>query len=228
MGFGSRSVTGGATHDTALLLLHGFPLNRRLWQAQTRRLAQVARACSRPTCAARETPKCPRGHTRWNNTRTIWWPCWTSAASERAIVAGLSMGGYIAFEFWRRYPDRVEALVLCDTRAEPDDAEGRANRDRSAQRVREIGVEAFVREMMPRVMARESLEDTRLAGRALALMSIQTVEGIVGALEGMRDRPDSRPTLSTIDVPVLLVFGEAGSDHAAEGRLRDGGGAGGC
>jgi len=197
----------GRQHEMAFLLVHGFPLNRRLWQAQANRLVEAARVLA-PDLRGQGYSEAPPGPYTMEQHAEDLRALLDERGIARAIVTGLSMGGYIAFEFWRRYPERVQALVLCDTKAAPDDEEGRANRDRSAQRVREIGVEAFGREMMPRLLARESLEDTQLAGRALAMMSMQTVEGIAGALAGMRDRPDSRPTLSTINVPVLLLFGE--------------------
>ena len=115
----------------------------------------------------------------------------------------------MAFAFWRRYAQRVLGLALLDTRAEPDSPQARANREASIEKVRRSGTEALAREMLPALLAPSSFDDATLTGRALAIMSVQPVDGIVGALQGMRDREDSRPTLSTIDVKVLVVAGEA-------------------
>jgi len=126
----------------------------------------------------------------------------------RAIVAGLSMGGYIAFAFWRRHPDRVQALVLLDTRAEPDSPQARAGRDAAAARAQQIGTEAFAKEMLPRLLAPDSLARPRVVERVLAMMAAQPLEGIVRTLGALRDRPDSRPILPTITVPTLVMVGQ--------------------
>jgi 3-oxoadipate enol-lactonase len=126
---------------------------------------------------------------------------------RRAVVAGLSMGGYIAFALWRRCPERVRALVLADTRAEPDSPQARANRDASAARVREIGPAAFAEEMLPRLVAPAGMANPRVRGRALRMMVGQSTAGLVGALVALRDRPDSRPILPGITVPALVIVG---------------------
>ena len=130
---------------------------------------------------------------------------------QRAVIGGLSMGGYVAFAFWRHYPQRVRALVLCDTRAEADSPEAKANREAAIATVQREGSDAFARQQMEKLLAPQSLANTRLAGRSLALMAVQPVPGIVATLQALRDRPDSRPTLATIDVPVLVLVGS--EDH---------------
>jgi pimeloyl-ACP methyl ester carboxylesterase len=126
----------------------------------------------------------------------------------KAIVAGLSMGGYVAFALWRRHPERVSALALVDTRAEPDSPQAQEARDAAAARVRQIGATDYADEMLPRLLAPSSLADARISARARVIMAAQPVEGIVAALGALRDRPDSRPTLPTISVPTLVLVGE--------------------
>jgi pimeloyl-ACP methyl ester carboxylesterase len=121
------------------------------------------------------------------------------------------MGGYIAFALWRRHPERVQALVLADTRAEPDSLQARANRDAAAIRVREIGPPAYAEEMLPRMLAPANLEDPRISSRALRMMAAQPAGGIVNALGSLRDRPDSRAILPGIAVPVLVIVGSEDS-----------------
>jgi len=145
-------------------------------------------------------------------------------AIERAVVAGLSMGGYIAFAFWRRHRERVQALVLLDTRAEPDSPQAKANRDASAIKVRQAGAAAIANEMLPRLLAPASLSNRRIADRVLTMMAEQPVEGVAGALAGLRDRADSRPTLPTISVPSLVLVGE--HERARPARRRGGDGRG--
>ncbi len=128
---------------------------------------------------------------------------------RRAVVGGLSMGGYVAFAFWRRYSDRVQGLILADTRAEPDSAAAQAGRDAAIARVQQSGAAAYADEMLPRLLAPGSLANVKIAGAARRMMAEQPVEGIVGALGGLRDRADSRATLPTIAVPTLVIVGEA-------------------
>jgi 3-oxoadipate enol-lactonase len=128
---------------------------------------------------------------------------------RRAVVAGLSMGGYVALAFWRRHPDRVQGLILADTRAEPDSAAARAGRDAAMTRVQQAGAAAYADEMLPRLLAPGSLANVRISGAAREMMAEQPVAGIVGALGGLRNRPDSRAILPTIAVPTLVVVGEA-------------------
>ena len=128
---------------------------------------------------------------------------------RQTVVAGLSMGGYVAFAFWRRYPERVRGLILADTRAEPDGAAAQAGRDAAMVTVQQTGAAAYADEMLPRLLAPASLADVKIVGAARKMMAEQPVEGIVGALGGLRDRADSRPTLPTITVPTLVIAGEA-------------------
>ena len=148
------------------------------------------------------------GGPRWSSTPTTWLRCWTTWRSQRAVVAGLSMGGYIAFAFWRRHRERVQALVLLDTRAEPDAPQAKANRDAAAIKVRQAGSAAIAGEMLPRLLAPANLSNQRIVERAQTMMAEQPVEGVAGALAGLRDRADSRPTLPTISVPTLVLVGE--------------------
>jgi pimeloyl-ACP methyl ester carboxylesterase len=126
----------------------------------------------------------------------------------QATVAGLSMGGYVAFALWRRHADRVRALALVDTRADPDSSQAQVARNTTSARVRETGVAAYADEMLPKLLASENLSNPSLATRTRKIMASQPIEGIVAALGALRDRPDSRPTLPTIRVPVMVMVGE--------------------
>jgi 3-oxoadipate enol-lactonase len=205
----------GQLHGTALLLIHGFPLDHRMWapqlaglSADVRVIAPDLRGFGRsaaPTAAPLEVTPGPLTMEQHADDLAA---LLDHLAIERAIVAGLSMGGYIAFAFWRRHPERVQALVLLDTRAELDAPQARANRDAAAVKVRQAGSAAIAGEMLPRLLAPANLSNRRIADRALTMMAEQPVEGVAGALAGLRDRADSRPTLPTISVPTLVLVGE--------------------
>jgi pimeloyl-ACP methyl ester carboxylesterase len=126
---------------------------------------------------------------------------------ERAVLCGLSLGGYVAFELVRRYRERVAALVVLGARAEADTAERRASRDDMIARVRDRDAGALSEELAPRFLGRSAPADVR--SRLKGMMDRTPVAGIVGALEAMRDRPDSGPLLRSVgDLPTLVLIGE--------------------
>ncbi len=198
----------GRRHPTALLLIHGFPLDHRMWAAQLDGLSAHAHVI------AADLRGFGRSSAMWARPLTM-----DQHADDlatlldhlgigRAVVAGLSMGGYVAFAFWRRHRSRVQALVLADTRAEADSPQARGQRDAAAMRVREAGVAALAEEMLPRLLAPANLANPRLVAAMRAMMSAQPAETVIAALAGLRDRPDSRTTLPTIAVPALVLVGE--------------------
>jgi pimeloyl-ACP methyl ester carboxylesterase len=131
---------------------------------------------------------------------------------EQAVVCGLSMGGYIAFEMWRKHRSRVRALVLANTRAEADSADGRRQRDATIATVRQRGSIALVESMTPKVLAPATLEtQAKITGHVQTMIAETTPETATIALAALRDRADSTPLLATIDVPTLVV---AGSEDA--------------
>lgn len=126
-----------------------------------------------------------------------------------AAFIGCSIGGYILFEFWRRFRARVTALALCDTRPQADTADARANRLQAAAAVLEQGTEPFLETMIPKLMGRTTVT-TRpdLVDGAHAMMRKMSAEAISLVQRGMAERPDSLADLKAINVPTLVVIGE--------------------
>jgi len=132
-----------------------------------------------------------------------------AAGVDRAPLIGVSIGGYAIFEFWRRFRDRVTALVLCNTKAATDNSEGRAARLEAANDVLQRGTEPFFEGMLQKVLA----ETTRrlrpdLVEGAHRMMRKMSAEGVAGVQRGMAERPDSVSTLKTIAVPTLIITGD--------------------
>ena len=133
----------------------------------------------------------------------------SDAGADRAAFVGVSIGGYILFEFWRRFRERVAALAFCDTRAQADSDEARANRLRSIEEVQQRGPDAFLDSMLLRLVGsttRSNRPDRAAAARAM--MAQMTVAGIVAVQQGMAARPDSVTTLRTITAPTLIIVGD--------------------
>jgi|SRR5208282_1933002 len=144
-----------------------------------------------------------------------------AAGVGKATFVGCSIGGYVLFEFWRRFHARVNSLVLCDTRPQADTAEARANRLQAAATVLEQGSELFLETMIPKLMGRTTVV-TRpdLVDGARAMMRKMSAEDISLVQRGMAERPDSVADLKTIDVPTLIVIGEEDVlSTVAEGEL---------
>jgi len=120
------------------------------------------------------------------------------------------MGGYVIFEFLRRWRHRVRGLVLMDTRAEADGAEARRARDAAGATAREAGAAAIAESMLPKLLAPGSAERApEMVERIRRMMTDTPVAGIVGALAAMRDRQDSTDLLPTLGgIPTLIVVGE--------------------
>jgi pimeloyl-ACP methyl ester carboxylesterase len=126
-----------------------------------------------------------------------------------AVLAGCSMGGYTAFEFWRRHPGRVVGMVLCNTRAEADTDAIRARRAEQAGRIRDEGT-AFLADWAAENLLSAATRDARprLAEVVRETVRRATPESVVATLGALAGRADSTPTLATIRVPVAVVVGD--------------------
>jgi pimeloyl-ACP methyl ester carboxylesterase len=127
----------------------------------------------------------------------------------RAPVIGVSIGGYLLFEFWRKYRGRVAAVGLCNTKAPADNTDARDTRLQAASDVLERGTEFFLQSVVPRLLGKTTRE-TRpdLVDEALRMMRQMSPQDMAQVQRGMAQRPDSVDTLKTINVPSLLVTGE--------------------
>jgi pimeloyl-ACP methyl ester carboxylesterase len=126
------------------------------------------------------------------------------------VVGGLSMGGYIALSMAARFPERIRALMLMDTRAAADSPDAASKREELARAVLAAGDSSpVVAAMVPRLFARSTLEAHPERVKPLQdLMERNTARGVVGALRAMASRPDRRADLASIRVPTIVLVGE--------------------
>lgn len=128
---------------------------------------------------------------------------------EPVVVGGLSMGGYVAFEFLRQYPERVRALGLFSTRAAADTPEGRAKRLKAAEEIRAKGLEPFSRAVLPNLVGKSTLAARpEVCRRVTEMILTNTPEGVADALLAMAARRDSTELLGAIRVPTLVAAGD--------------------
>jgi pimeloyl-ACP methyl ester carboxylesterase len=191
-----------------LVLLHPFPTNHKFWQPLLPYLVSRYRVLMPDLRASGESNAGDGPATMAKHAQDLERLC-VAAGIKKAVFVGLSIGGYILLEFWRRHPERVAALVLADTRATPDTPEGRANRRKSIAEVQLHGPATFVDGMAPKLLGATTRRNRPdVARAAIAIMNESTVPGIAALQQGMAERPDSLPTLKTITVPTLIVVGE--------------------
>jgi pimeloyl-ACP methyl ester carboxylesterase len=179
-----------------VLLLHAFPLDARMWAGIAPALADAGYEVVAPDLPGEEVE--------------LGFPVWAERVLGLVegpfVPVGSSMGGYLAFELWRQAPERFAAVALVSTRATPDSPEQRLARDDSIRLLGEAGREPFWEDLAPKIFAEGA--DPAVVARARELALEQPITALVATQETIRDRVDSRPTLATIDVPVLVLVGD--------------------
>jgi 3-oxoadipate enol-lactonase len=190
-----------------LVLLHPFPLDRGYWAPQLGSLVSRCRCIAPDVRGFGETPAAPPYTMDRYADDLI---CVLDALEiDRAVIGGLSMGGYIALALWRRHPTRVRALVLADTRAGADTEDGRQKRRGLIALAQAKGTGAVADAQLPGLIGKRTREKHPAVGDALRRMIERaSVGGITGALEAMMARPDSTELLPTITVPTLIIAGD--------------------
>jgi len=199
----------------ALVLLHAFPLDRSMWDREARALSDVASPIIAPSFPGFGRSELPSRQPTLDDYADAVAAVMTAARVERAAVAGLSMGGYVAFALWRRHRARIERLALIDTKAEADTAEAAANRVRLAGTVREHGVEALLK--APPKWLRDG--SPHWDGLKQTIRG-QNKEAVAQASIAMSTRPDSTADLASIDVPTAVIVGEADAITPLENAKR--------
>lgn len=191
-----------------VVLLHPFPVSHEFWLPVSDTLASRYRLIM-PDLRGHGDSEVGEGPATMEKHAADILRVMDDADVSRAPLIGVSIGGYAIFEFWRRYKNRVKALVLCNTKAPADNPDARAGRLQAAHDVVEKGTESFFEGMVQKVLGRTSRE-TRpdLVDGALRMMRKMSPQDVAGVQRGMADRPDSVDTLKTIDVPTLLVTGD--------------------
>jgi 3-oxoadipate enol-lactonase len=192
----------------SVVLLHPFPANHEFWLPVSETLGSRHRLIL-PDLRGHGESDVGEGPATMAKHAADVVRVMDDAQVGRAPLIGVSIGGYILFEFWRKHRDRVAALGLCNTNAPADNAEARAGRLQAAVDVLDRGTEPFLQSMVPRLIGKTTREmRPDLVDGALQMMRQMSPDDIAQVQRGMADRPDSIETLKTIHVPTLLVTGD--------------------
>jgi pimeloyl-ACP methyl ester carboxylesterase len=194
-----------------VIFIHAFPLNQRMWDDQFSGLRDRVRAISLDLRGFGNSDA-PNGPYSIDEMAADVRGLMTALEIDRAVLVGLSMGGYIALAFFRNHPEAVRGLVLADTRAGADTQEARERRLSSAMKAEREGSRAIGEDMIPLLLGRTTLE-TRpsVVGKVRSMIEGNSPQGIAAAQRAMAGRRDSMNVLSVIDVPSLIVVGSEDS-----------------
>jgi pimeloyl-ACP methyl ester carboxylesterase len=192
-----------------VVLLHGFPLNRKIWSPQETSVGSIYRVIA-PDLRGHGQSAAPAGaYTMDVMADDVIELLDALQITTPVVLGGLSMGGYVALSLVARYPRRVRALMLIDTRATADTPEAAKNREELARTVEATGsTRNVVDAMLPRFFSEETRSRRgELIPPVKEMMEKNTPRGVAGALQGMAQRPDRTALLATITIPTLVMVG---------------------
>jgi pimeloyl-ACP methyl ester carboxylesterase len=201
-------VTGRPTKGT-LVLLHGFPLHGGMWQAQREALASAGWEVIVPD--QRGFGRSPEAgpFTIAQLADDVHDALVQGRGLGKIVLAGLSMGGYVALAYAKKYAQTLRGLILLDTKAAGDDAEGKANRDRMIAIAKERGSKPIADAMFGKLIPEETARNRpQLAKTLRDMMESIRPQTIVYALAAMRDRTDQTGMLGQIGVPTFIGVGD--------------------
>ena len=212
--------------DTGLglpvVLLHGYPFNRTLWNEQVNALSNSYRLITPDLRGLGESDASRRengsalgesgsgpGAATMNRMAQDVAALLDHLEISRAVIGGLSMGGYVALAFYKQFPSRVRALILADTRAQADTEEARQTRHQQAEKALAEGMAGIADSMLPKLLTPDTVSKRPEVVKRVRDMMLKTKpEGAAGALLGMAERDDNTSLLTQISCPALILVGQ--------------------
>jgi 3-oxoadipate enol-lactonase len=191
-----------------VVLLHGYPFNRTLWNEQVSALSNSSRVITPDLRGHGESDASP-GAATMNRMAQDVATLLDHLEISRAVIGGLSMGGYVALAFYKQFRSRVRALVLADTRAQADTEEGKVTRHQQAEKALAEGMAGIADSMLPKLLTPDTVSKRPEVVKRVRDMMLKTKpEGAAGALLGMAERDDQMSLLSQISCPSLILVGQ--------------------
>lgn len=198
----------GVRDGVPMVLIHGFPFNRRMWAGQIGPLSKICRVISYDVRGHGESESAA-GYDNLESFVDDLIGLLDHLKISRAGVCGLSMGGYIALRAVERHPDRFCALILCDTKSSADSDEAKEKRAAAALAVKKNGVPAFADEFVKAVLAETTLKTKpEFVESVKGMIRGNSAAGISGTLTALAGRTDTTTALSRMSLPALILVGE--------------------
>jgi pimeloyl-ACP methyl ester carboxylesterase len=195
-----------------IILLHAFPLSRKMWKQNIDSIVEANYRAITPDL---------RGFGESSNFADInsmeamaqdVAELMDSLKIEKAVIGGLSMGGYVALDFYRLFPRKVSALVLCDTNSAADSEDKRESRYEMVEKIEEQGSKVLIENMLPNLVSDFTKVNNKNLMTDLEQMFAEAdAQALIAALRGMAERESHDEILKSIDVPTILIFGETDS-----------------
>jgi pimeloyl-ACP methyl ester carboxylesterase len=204
IGDGSIHYREAGSGNDVVVLVHAFPLHSEMWEPQLSALAATFRVIAPDQRGLGGSGPAPAAATMELIAGDIA-SLLRSLGIRRACFAGLSMGGYVTLELWRRAPGLFRALALCDTKATPDTIEAKEGRETFARNALEKGIGWVADDFAPKLLRPQA--DPAVDRRVREIIATNSPAGVAAAQRGMAARPDSVPTLPLITCPTIAVRG---------------------
>lgn len=194
-----------------VLFVHGTPFNRSMWYPQLAALKSAGRRAIAPDLRGYGSSSVVPGTTKFATFASDLLALLESrGVTESVVVCGLSMGGQIAMEFCRIYPQSVAGLALVATKPQAEDEAGKRVRYATAERIEREGMEPYAKEVLPKMLAAKTFErQPDIAEQVLRMMLGTHPAGAAAALRGRAERPPYETVLAELDVPALVVVGDS-------------------
>jgi 3-oxoadipate enol-lactonase len=190
-----------------VVLIHGYPFNRSLWNEQVEVLSKNLRVIA-PDLRGFGESDASAGIATMNRMAQDVALLLDHLEIARATIAGLSMGGYVALAFYKQFSSRVRALILADTRPQADTAEAKRTRVQQAEQALSEGMASIADAMLPKLLTPETVSKRPDIVKRVRDMMLKTKpEGAAAALRGMAERDDQTALLAKISVPTLILVG---------------------
>ncbi|MCA9213932.1 MAG: alpha/beta hydrolase [Planctomycetales bacterium] len=196
-----------------LLFVHGFPLDHTMWLSQIEHFASDYRVVAPDLPgfgnSGFDPQNAPTTYSMKSFADDLLRLLDALDIDEPVVFCGLSMGGYIGWQFVRHYNERVKAMILCDTKSAADTKEVARARHFMADGVIEAGTSLATKGMLDRMISPKTVQNSPDVAMTLqAMIDNAPPHGVAAAQRGMAERPDVANLLPHIDLPTLLICGE--------------------
>jgi pimeloyl-ACP methyl ester carboxylesterase len=191
-----------------VVLVHGFPFNRSLWNDQIEELSKSHRVITPDLRGFGESDSSPGVASMTRMAEDIA-TLLDHLQIPKTIIGGLSMGGYVVLAFQKEFPSRVRGLILADTRPQGDSEEGKQGRAQQAERALNEGMAPIADAMLPKLLTPDTVAKGPEVVRRVREMMMKTKPGgAAAALQGMAAREEQTEMIAKVSVPTLILVGK--------------------